>query len=55
MKGLPLQKQISIINSKDVSVKSGRHQVILEEYKNGDAIHINYNAITKFMLVYIVT
>jgi hypothetical protein len=51
MEGLPSRKQmLLLINSQHVSVQIGHHhQVILEEYTNGDGIHINYNATIKCM------
>jgi aspartate ammonia-lyase len=52
LKVLPLHKQILLlINSQHVSVQKGQHQVIVEEYKNGDGTHMNYNASITFLLV----
>jgi hypothetical protein len=52
MEVLPLHKQILLlINSQYVSVQTGQHQVIVEQYKHGDGTHINYKAIITFLLV----
>jgi hypothetical protein len=52
MEGLPSHRQMFLlINSQHVSAQIGHHQVILEEYTNGDAIFINYSASVKCLLV----
>jgi hypothetical protein len=44
MKGLPSHKRMFLlIDSQHVSVQLGHHQVILEDYTNGDGIGINEN------------
>jgi hypothetical protein len=51
---LPLHKDILLLllmNSQHVSVQTGQHQLIVEEYKNGDGTHMNYNNNTTFLLV----
>jgi hypothetical protein len=41
MEGLPSHKQMFLlIDSKRISAQIGHRQVILEEYTNGDGIHI---------------
>lgn len=41
------QAIILLTNSQHVSDQIGYHQVILEEYINGDGIHINYDGTTE--------
>jgi hypothetical protein len=40
-----------LTNSQHVSAQIGHHQVVLEEYINGDGIHTTNNASVHFLLV----
>jgi hypothetical protein len=50
MEGLPSDKQMFLLISSHVSAQTGHHQVILEEYVNGDRLHINCNGIIKLYM-----
>jgi hypothetical protein len=39
------------INPQQFSAQTGHHPMIIDEYANGDGIHINYIASIKFLLV----
>jgi hypothetical protein len=39
------------MNSQHVSAQISCHQAILEEYENGDGIHINYYATKKILRI----